>query len=268
MRINLVDSTFEHCEFSSNPLPVINKAENIEWVRENSKDKLVIYTDDQIPTHTSKESIAWLIEPRQIKLAGYKYIEKNYKQFKNIWTYDKNLINTIPNAIFYPFGGCWIEYDQRKIHPKNKLFSIICSNKNKTDGHKLRHKIISASSNKIDVFGREYKKINNKIKGLRDYYYHFVIENVKNDYWFTEKLIDSFITGTIPIYWGCPSIGDFFNTEGMIIFNDLLELKTKLKQCTVEFYQENISAIKENFELAKQYTLAEDWIYNNILSND
>ena len=54
----------------------------------------------------------------------------------------------------------------------------------------------------------------------------------------------------------------------MIIFNDLLELKTKLKQCTVEFYQENISAIKENFKLAKQYTLAEDWIYNSILSND
>ena len=63
MKINLVDSTFSHCEVSSNPLPVINKAENIEWVREDSKDKLVIYTDNQIPTHTSKESIAWLIVP-------------------------------------------------------------------------------------------------------------------------------------------------------------------------------------------------------------
>ena len=268
MKINLVDSTFSHCGFSNNPLPVINTAENIEWIREDSKDKLVIYTDNQISDHSSKESIAWLLEPRQIKAAGYKYIEKNYEQFKNVWTYDKDLINSIPNAIFYPFGGCWIEYNQRKIHSKSKLFSIISSNKTKTTGHRLRHQIVNAGSNNIDVYGRGYKLIDNKITGLKDYYYHLVVENVKKDYFFTEKLIDSFVTGTIPIYWGCPSIGDFFNTEGMIIFNDLLELRTKLKQCTVEFYQQNISAITENFKLAKEYTLAENWIYNNILSND
>ena len=123
MKINLVDSTFSHCELSSNPLPIINKTENIEWVREDSEDKLVVYTDDQVCTRISRESIAWLIEPKEIKSSGYRYVEKNYEQFRNIWTYDKDLINTIPNAIFYPFGGCWIEYDQRKIHSKSKLFS-------------------------------------------------------------------------------------------------------------------------------------------------
>ena len=71
-----------------------------------------------------------------------------------------------------------------------------------------------------------------------------------------------------PIYWGCPSIDKFFNTDGMIIFNDITQLKEKLKQCTEEFYKDNISVIQENYELAKKYTLAEDWIYNNILSND
>jgi type IV secretory pathway VirB4 component len=51
----------------------------------------------------------------------------------------------------------------------------------------------------------------------------------------------------------------------MIIFNDLSELKEKLKQCTSEFYKKNTVAIRENFQLAKEYTLAENWIYNNIL---
>lgn len=265
MKINLVDSTFSHCEFSSNPLPIINKAKNIKWVREDSKDEVVVYTDDNIKYHISSKSIAWLIEPREIRASGYKYVKKKYTSFKNIWTHDKDLINTIPNAIFYPYGGCWIEYDQRKIHSKSKLFSIISSGKTRTEGHRLRHQIIKAWSSKIDIYGRGYEPIDNKITGLKDYFYHFVAENVKKDYYFTEKLIDSFITGTIPIYWGCPSIGDFFNTEGMVIFSDLSELKEKLKQCTSEFYKKNTVAIRENFNLAKKYTLAEDWIYSNIL---
>jgi len=268
MNLNLVDSTFGHCEVSSNPLPVINKAKYIQWVRKDSAEELVIYTDNQIPTKISNKAIAWLIEPSEIKSKGYNYVKDNYKEFESVWTYDKALLDNIPNAVFYPFGGCWIEYNERDIHKKSKLFSIISSNKKQTTGHKLRHKIISASSNKIDVFGRGYEPIDNKIKGLKDYHYHFVIENVKKDYWFTEKLIDCFITGTVPIYWGCPSIGDFFNTEGMIIFNDLIELKEKLKQCTEEYYVSIAPIIKENFELAKKYTLAEDWIYNNIIGND
>lgn len=277
MKIKLVDSTFSHCEVSSNPLPIVNKAKYIEWVREDSKTDLVVYTDNQIQNHTSNQSIAWLIEPEEIQPKVYDYIrgfdpsgpgQNNHYKFKEIWTHDKRLLESISNARFYPFGGCWIESTDRKIHSKTKLFSIISSEKNATEGHRLRHKIINGSNNRVDIFGRGYQPIDNKIIGLKDYYYHFVIENVKRDYWFTEKLIDSFITGTIPVFWGCPSIGDFFNTDGMIIFNDILELKQKLKQCTVDFYNKNLSAIHENFELAKQYTLAEDWIYNNIITDD
>lgn len=268
MKINLVDSTFSHCEVSSNPLPIINKAKYIQWVRKDSTNETVIYTDSNISSAVSSKAIAWLIEPEEIKPAGYNFIRNNYKKFESIWTYDRELLNTIPNATFYPFGGCWIEDNDRVIHKKTKTFSIISSNKKQTIGHKLRHQIISKSNNKIDVFGVGYVPIKNKTQGLQDYRYHFVIENVRKDYWFTEKLIDSFITGTIPIYWGCPSIGDFFNTDGMIIFNDLIELQEKLKKCTEKFYNDRLDVIKENFDLAKKYTLAEDWIYNNIISND
>lgn len=277
MDLNLVDSTFSHCGVSSNPLPVINKAKHIQWVRRDSTDELVVYTDNHIPTKISNRSIAWLIEPREIKPNGYSYVEDNYYEFKSIWTYDKKLLKDLPNAEFYPFGGCWINHNDRKIHKKSKLFSTISSSKDQTTGHKLRHQIISASFNEMDVFGRGseqfsrpgasgYGPIDNKIEGLKDYYYHLAVENVKKDYWFTEKLIDCFVTGTIPIYWGCPSIGNYFNTDGMVLFNDLTELKGRLEQCTEKFYEDNLSAVRENFELAKKYTLAEDWIYRNIAS--
>ena len=92
---------------------------------------------------------------------------------------------------------------------------------------------------------------------MRDYRYHFCIENIKRDYWFTEKLIDCFVTGTIPLYWGCPSIEDFFNIDGMICYDEVKELPNILQTCNKELYLSKMDAIKENFELAKKYRLAE-----------
>ena len=67
------------------------------------------------------------------------------------------------------------------------------------------------------------------------------------------KLIDSFLSGTILIFLGCPSIGDFFNINGMIIFDTLDELKEILNNLTIEKYKSMELYIKENFEKAKEY---------------
>ena len=90
-----------------------------------------------------------------------------------------------------------------------------------------------------------------------------IIENSKIDYYFTEKLIDSFMTGTVPIYWGCPSIGDFFNLGGIIIINDINDLLYELNSISLEKYKTMLPAIQENFEKAKNFLIAEDWIFKN-----
>ena len=54
-----------------------------------------------------------------------------------------------------------------------------------------------------------------------------------NDF-FTDKIIDCFLTGTIPIYHGCQDISDYFDIEGIIIFNenlDLSDLNTTVSWC-------------------------------------
>ena len=115
----------------------------------------------------------------------------------------------------------------------------------------------------LDVFGNGYTPVTHKIEAMKDYGFTIVIENSKTDYYFTEKLIDSFMTGTIPIYWGCPSIGDFFNLDGMLIFDDLNTLLIHLNSLSLDKYSTMIDAVKENFEKAKNYLIAEDWIHNN-----
>jgi len=144
------------------------------------------------------------------------------------------------------------------------MISIISSDKTQTIGHRLRHNIIDKLNNKIDVYGRTYNPIDYKLDGLKDYRFNIVVENTKRDYWFTEKLIDCFVTGTVPIYWGCPSIGNFFNTNGMIIFETLGELEEILNNLTEKDYLNCLDFINENYNLSKKYLLPDDLIYRNL----
>ena len=142
------------------------------------------------------------------------------------------------NYRFIPSGGCWIKSEDQKIYEKSKLISIIASWKTQLIGHKLRHQVISTFRNKMDVFGNGYVKIPHKIDGHRDYMFSVVIENSKRDYYFTEKLIDCLMTGTVPIYWGCPSIGNFFNIKGFIVVDDINDIGSALNNVTPEMYNE------------------------------
>jgi len=161
-------------------------------------------------------------------------------------------------------GTTWMnKMDQTKgnvmtIYKKNKLCSIIASNKRWTSGHKLRHVIIDYliknNINIVDFYGGRFNNLPQKINGLKDYMFSITIENCKSDYYFTEKLIDCFLTGTVPIFWGCPSIHKFFNVKGMLIFNTLQECINIINTLTIEKYTRMLPYIKENFETAKKYT--------------
>lgn len=260
--LHIKDSSFSHCIYSNNPTPPVTISKTINWIRNEQKSsKETIYTDQHL--NECNGGIGWLLEPYDMQAHNYEYVKVYKDKFKAVWTHEKVLLDNLPNAKFVPHGGCWIKEEDRKLHSKTKNFSIIASNKNLLPGHKLRHLIVKGAGNKVDAYGSGYRPVLNKIEGLKDYRYHFAIENSKRDFYFTEKLIDSLVTGAIPIYWGCPSINKFFNSDGFIIFNDLLELKDKLKLCTEEYYNSKSNAIKENFERAQEYLLTEDWLTKN-----
>lgn len=270
MKIKLYakDTQFRHGLHTSNPNPIARISKYMEWdfnPPELNNDIQIVYTETSFNEVRPKSSqnIGWIIEPSDYHNNYYNYIKNNFHLFKHIITYDKELLDFNNKFKFCPFGGSWLYNEDIGIHQKNKNFSIIASWKTELRGHRLRHQIISGSCKQVDVFGTGYNPIEKKIIALKDYRYSFCIENCKRDYFFTEKLIDCFLSGTIPIYWGCPSIGKFFNTKGMIIFDNLIELKEKLKICTKDYYHDNIDAITENFNKAHNYLLAEDFIFEN-----
>jgi hypothetical protein len=212
----------------------------------------------------NRHQIGMLIEPRAIISSTYQFIKNYNKKFEFVLTYDRELLELGKNFSFYPHGGCWIKPTDQKIYSKSKVLSTIASRKKNTTGHKLRHKIINQHKANMDVYGIAYYPIPNKILALKDYMFSLTIENCKLDYYFTEKLIDCFMTGVIPIYWGCPSIGNFFDLQGMIIINEGSDFDRVINLLNRDLYKSKLESIKNNFETAKKYLIAEDWIYENL----
>ena len=49
------------------------------------------------------------------------------------------------------------------------------------------------------------------------------MENSIADVYYTEKILDCFLSGTIPIYWGTERINDRFDKSGIIMLDDYLK---------------------------------------------
>jgi hypothetical protein len=264
--LKLKDNSFSHSilGYASD----YQKSNIFTWDRVINNDNDVFVCTDQRISEYGNNSFAWIIEPIDISPSVYDSIKLYDTKYKKVFTHEKTLIENGHPYEFVPFGCCWIRPEDHVIYPKTKLVSMISSNKNMTSGHSLRHEVVNNFKEKLDVFGRAYNPIDYKLTGLKDYRYSVVIENTKRDYWFTEKLIDCLVTGTIPIYWGCPSIGNFFDINGFIIFNDIKELKDILDNLTEEDYHKRMDSIVNNFNEAKNYLLPDEWVYkkiNNIL---
>ena len=83
------------------------------------------------------------------------------------------------------------------------------------------------------------------------------IENAVYDTYFTEKLTDCFACGTIPIFYGCKGVTKYFNEDGIIFLDDDFDLSTLTK----DLYYSKIEEVKDNFERANNFPVAEDYLF-------
>lgn len=247
-----------------------------------TKEDIALFTDQFIPDPTisnidAKIKAAVFIEPRCIKPHLYNFVENNpdvLDKFDVVLTHDDKILNSFRNARLLPLlGGSYILEEDHKIYKKNKDISIVASKKRFAIGHVLRHEIINAFRG-LDAYGPDYidlykdykdiepktlrdrynKETGNLLRVFRDYRYSVVVENMQHDRYFTEKIINCFVTGTIPIYWGARRIGDFFDERGILVIEPTFEsISIALKQATREFYENNFQYVEENFERAKEY---------------
>jgi hypothetical protein len=267
-KIKIFDDIFSH-----NPYSCLNcVSDYIIWDVNPEKindGDIIFFTDislEKVLEYKGRniKKYAWLLESPAI-INQDKILELE-NEFDNIFTFRNDLLKLSNKYKLLLHWCCWIKNQDKQIYSKTKSLSIIASGKRQTEGHILRHSIISLFGNKMDIFGRGYNFIEDKLEGLKDYKFHIVVENIKEDYYFSEKLLDCFATGTIPIYWGCPSIGDFFNEKGILIFNNMDGLYNILKKINDEKYEELLPYAIENFKILQKYKTPEDYLKNyNIL---
>lgn len=266
-KIKIDDNMFGHVNYST----LFQESKYITWDRSTvtGKENIVIYTDQSLNRVNKevKNKIAWLLESPSISSYAHEWIKNNHNLFDTVFTNNKDLLDIGDKFKFVPTCGCWIEPKDHCIFPKSKMLSMIASSKDYTNGHNLRHSVKNNIKN-IDIYGRGINPIDYKLDGLKDYMFSIVIENTKKDYYFTEKLIDCFVTGTIPIYWGCPSIGNYFDERGILVFDNIEELKNIVNGISPELYNLKLEYVRKNFILSKEYLMAEDFMYEKYLKNN
>lgn len=68
----------------------------------------------------------------------------------------------------------------------------------------------------VDVFGKKIQYIEDKWDGLAPYRYSLAIENNSGPHMWTEKLADCFLTWTLPFYYGCINLEDYFPEDAFV----------------------------------------------------
>ena len=216
----------------------------------------------------------------------------NSHQYDLILTTDEDILTHCSNAVLVPYGTTWLnkgkiddvnaigEYSSTldKLH-KDKKFevSFLCSfHPRQLEGYEMR-KNAWLNQEHMTTPTLFYSSPRMILHNAPDWYqerilpfsgnplpnddkdelfhsqFHLSIESTKIKNYFTEKLIDALITKTVPVYWGCQNIEEFFNPEGIVIVENINDLVDKINLLTPETYESMLPHIEENFEIAKGY---------------
>ncbi len=199
--------------------------------------------------------VALLSEPNaSLPFVAKPRLARNYPL---ILTHDSRLVSRGKPYREFPFGTTFVEHllDAPGPFHKHKLLSMIGAlHPDPKAGHVLRNQVIERmrSREDIDCFGRGVRWIESKEEGLKDYAFSIAIENCFRDFYFSEKILDCFLTETVPIYCGCPSIDRYFDPRGFLRFDSLEELEKLLPRLTWDLYREMLPFVRKNCEKAIQ----------------
>jgi hypothetical protein len=132
---------------------------------------------------------------------------------------------------------------------KDNKIVWITSNQNTSKGHNERMKFLERIKPLpcMEIKGRGFEEVEDKWDVLSKSKYAIAYENFQNDYYWTEKIADCFLSYTLPLYFGCNRISDFFPEKSFIQIDPkdkhielfLSELVTSRK------WEQNIDAIIE-----------------------
>jgi hypothetical protein len=248
----------------------------VEWLPKDTtlNYDFTIYVDHFIGSDglrdPSPNKLGWLLESPQMNKEIIKYILDNLnlikKHYKYIFTCVESLVN-IGEPFVYSISNAvpWIWQQNRKIHPKTELVSMISSTKNWLPGHAHRLEWVEKLKDKVHLFGSgRPNQLKDKEDGIKNYMFSVSIENDNSDSYFCEKLTDNFVMGTVPVYWGSKkAVEKYFDSRGVIFLED----DPTLSSLSKEKYESMMPYIENNFNSAMSLPISEDYIYEKYLIN-
>ncbi len=143
--------------------------------------------------------------------------------------------------------------------PKAKLLSAVTSSKVDTPGHRQRLRFLYALKEHFgpafDWFGRGINDIGvEKRDGLLEYKYHICLENSQHPHYWTEKLVDAYISDCVPIYWGAPNIAKYFDPDSLIQIN-IYDIPGSINRIRQVIDKDLYSALREKLAIARRQIL-------------
>lgn len=222
---------------------------------------------------------------------GWRIIQNAY-QYDLILTTDEDVLTTTSNSILFPYGTTWLGKNKKNHNDslgqisdeiidstgcKEDTISFMTTNHFGTPGYAMRQLIWNNRHliNYPTIFYSSTRFVTNqptwngllfsntihdgllpnddKINLFKSKF-SIAIENNKEKWYFSEKIVDCLITKTIPIYWGCYDIGRFFDTRGMIIFDSFPEFIEKINSINENTYNYMLPYVEANYNLAKEYS--------------
>ena len=205
----------------------------------NNSIKIAYFTENQLPDFSKADYC--------IGNSHIIYLDRYFK----MPFYYINSINLLKNDTIE-----LIRNNTLKNNIRTKFCAAVISNSFITDGFRLNF-INELNKYKIVDMGGSYNNnvgiIHDKIEFLSAYKFSIAMENTEGEGYLSEKIIDSFLSGTIPIYYGDYMIDEHINPEVYILVRGEKDIKNKI---------EYIKEIDNNDELYKKI-LRKKVIINN-----
>lgn len=223
------------------------------------------YRPTQEQIQLSPINIFIACEPNEY-FGNHDFAIQNQQAFSFILTWSNKVLNNASNTVFSPYGESWWQDNLFEYEPTNKEFkvSFLRGNLLKLIGHYYRHELFDRQheiqtpiqfwdklgERGVDNF-ETWRK--HKIDSFRPYQYSVCIENSSHENYFTEKITDCILNKTIPIYYGCSNIGDFYNSKGIIQIQNADEAIKVINNLDINYYDSILDVIEENYQKAFEY---------------
>lgn len=174
----------------------------------------------ELTTCCSPENI-WAIM-QEPPVPEYNWLHQGYQHFYRVFTPDIHLQG---EKYIHTHGALpwWISktYDELKVLPppdKTHKLSWITSNTTGRMGHRQRMTFLRQLRTQIDfdLYGRGFQHVSDKWEALSSYRYALAVENYSGPYYWTEKLMDVYLSWSMPIYHGATNITDYFPEESLV----------------------------------------------------